>query len=379
MNTKDNAFDPEEVSLVFNGFFGNSSYQMVDNFTWIGIMLVENLLRMLYGHTQKHFEFLLHTHEMMLLNTSVFVSKDRKFETRGYVIYHRGGQVDIYAKLINKTEEETPSEMIQLCHFDDYTTFWQWVRNPMKVENDYMDTWRRFCDKHIEEWEKERKERQEEERRAKEEEERRARQAEWRAIKEEERRKKEAALLAFSQFLDDERKKGTEYVRHISDEDWEATLASLPKTNAEDLGSGVFLYGYGKGPLCLVNKERHLVRWIINENRKVIGFGADDFDLERIGLLVKEYKPLVDMSAEHGILVTPFRDGFCVLHWFLSIDGRYYADEDGYGMDDQEEVRCFIDRNLKVIIPILRMDYIDILYPMEQKAKKIVQESEIES
>ena len=368
MNTKDNAFDPEEVSLVFNGFFGNSSYQMVDNFTWIGIMLVENLLRMLYGYTQKHFEYLLHAHEMMLLNTSVFVSKDRKFETRGYVIYHRGGQVDIYAKFIYNTEEETPSEMIQLCHFDDYTTFWQWVRNPMKVENDYMDTWRRFCDKHIEEWEKERQEK-----------ERRARQAEWRAIEEEERRKKEAALSAFSQFLEDERKKGTEYVRHISDEDWEATLASLPETIAQDLGSGVFLYGYGRGPLCLVNKERHLVRWIINENRKVVGFGADDFDLERIGLLVKEYKPLVDMSAEHGILVTPFRDGFCALHWFLSIDGRYYADEDGYGMDDQEEVSCFIDRNLKVIIPIQRMDYIDILFPMEQKAKKIVQESEIES
>lgn len=133
------------------------------------------------------------------------------------------------------------------------------------------------------------------------------------------------------------------------------------------------------GPLCLVNKERHLVRWIINENRKVVGFGPDDFDLERIGLLVKEYKPLVDMSAEYGILVTPFRDGFCQLHWFLSIDGRYYADEDGYGMDDQEEVSCFIDRNLKVIIPIQRMDYIEILYPMEQKAKKIVQESELES
>ena len=50
-----------------------------------------------------------------------------------------------------------------------------------------------------------------------------------------------------------------------------------------------------------------------------------------------------------------------------------------YGMDDQEEVSCFIDRNLKVIIPIQRMDYIEILYPMEQKAKKIVQESELES
>lgn len=234
MNTKDN--DPEMALLGFFVFRENPSYQVVDNFSLIWIMMAEHVQKTLYGYTQEHIESSLHSIETIRLNTSVFFTWNGKYETRGYVNYHRGGQVDIYAKFIYNTEEGTPSEMIQLCHFEDYTTFWQWVQNPIQVKDEYMDAWKRFCDKHKEEWEKESRERQEEEIIA-------AQEEESIAPEEKERRKKEAALLAFSQFLEDERKKGTEYVRHISDEDWEATLASLPKTIAQDLGSGWIWHG----------------------------------------------------------------------------------------------------------------------------------------
>ena len=41
------------------------------------------------------------------------------------------------------------------------------------------------------------------------------------------------------------------------------------------------------------------------------------------------------------------------LTWMLHPDGRYYADEDGFGMenDDEENIYCIIDSNLRIVIP----------------------------
>jgi hypothetical protein len=46
-----------------------------------------------------------------------------------------------------------------------------------------------------------------------------------------------------------------------------------------------------------------------------------------------------------------FKDGLCAISWTLYPDGRYFADEDGYGMEDndEEEVYAIIDTDLKMV------------------------------
>ena len=48
-----------------------------------------------------------------------------------------------------------------------------------------------------------------------------------------------------------------------------------------------------------------------------------------------------------------FKDGFCAISWMLYPDGRYFADEDGFGMEDNDEevVYAIVDTDLNIIEP----------------------------
>lgn len=51
--------------------------------------------------------------------------------------------------------------------------------------------------------------------------------------------------------------------------------------------------------------------------------------------------------------VEKFKDGVALVEWTLYPDGRYFMDEDGFGMEDNEEsiLYCFIDTHANVVIP----------------------------
>ena len=48
-----------------------------------------------------------------------------------------------------------------------------------------------------------------------------------------------------------------------------------------------------------------------------------------------------------------FKDGLCAISWMLYPDGRYFADSDGFGMEDndEEEVYAIIDIDLNIVEP----------------------------
>ena len=47
-----------------------------------------------------------------------------------------------------------------------------------------------------------------------------------------------------------------------------------------------------------------------------------------------------------------FKNGMCAITWTLYPDGRYFADSDGFGMEDNdEEVYANIDTNLVIVEP----------------------------
>lgn len=51
--------------------------------------------------------------------------------------------------------------------------------------------------------------------------------------------------------------------------------------------------------------------------------------------------------------VEKFKDGVALVEWTLYPDGRYFMDEDGYGMEDNDEsvLYGFIDTHANVVIP----------------------------
>lgn len=62
--------------------------------------------------------------------------------------------------------------------------------------------------------------------------------------------------------------------------------------------------------------------------------------------------------ANYYFGINPFKDGVAFVQWTLQPDGRYYADADGYGMTDDDEINvyAFIDKEAHILIPFQPMD-----------------------
>lgn len=71
--------------------------------------------------------------------------------------------------------------------------------------------------------------------------------------------------------------------------------------------------------------------------------------------------------------VGTFRNGVACVEWTLYPDGRYFMDEDGFGMEDNDEsvLYGFIDKKARVVVPFQAKDWkeMDALRPeAEMKA-----------
>lgn len=78
---------------------------------------------------------------------------------------------------------------------------------------------------------------------------------------------------------------------------------------------------------------------------KTIGFSDIDWDSLR-GVPQKALDRAQSLDAQFPTSVDPYVDGMALVCWQLVPDGRYYMDEDGFGMGDDEEVSLcgYVDR-----------------------------------
>ena len=125
-----------------------------------------------------------------------------------------------------------------------------------------------------------------------------------------------------------------------------------------DIGEGMALFGKSRGPLYLVNTETKKIRQLLANGGRVVGFEDEDFDWEKIEKVEHRYdvdNRIVDYAGMGRY--DDYRNGICCFSWMLYPDGRYFADEDGYGMEDNEEenIYCIIDRNLRLLVPFQPM------------------------
>ena len=146
----------------------------------------------------------------------------------------------------------------------------------------------------------------------------------------------------------------------------------------EQQGNDVFVYGYpelkdrkgilaGNGMAIFFGKgwrnyELHIANTLTGKIRKLSTIDGellvddDDIDYDAIvklcenGLHNARNKEIryAGINRWDG-----FKDGLCAISWMLYPDGRYFADSDGFGMEDndEEEVYAIIDTNLMIVEP----------------------------
>lgn len=109
------------------------------------------------------------------------------------------------------------------------------------------------------------------------------------------------------------------------------------------------------------NKEFYIANTITGKVRKFSSGGnllVDDIDIDFkaiAGMCENGVHNARSKSISYADIYSwdGFKDGICAISWMLYPDGRYFADSDGYGMEDndEEDVYAIIDTDLNIVEP----------------------------
>lgn len=125
----------------------------------------------------------------------------------------------------------------------------------------------------------------------------------------------------------------------------------------EDLGEGMgvigeTMWGWWKHRF-LINHNTKCAYEFMNKDQRLVTVTEDDIDWESMKNL-PEYAIATAraLSFHFPSFILHFENGVAQVSWQINPDGRYYMDEDGYGMTDDEEIEIygFIDQNAKVVV-----------------------------
>ena len=126
--------------------------------------------------------------------------------------------------------------------------------------------------------------------------------------------------------------------------------------DAYDIGENMaVLSGEGKS-YTIINKETGKARQLVSEDGTLLVAGGEiDFDAINNGC--PDFNGCKSVRYWFG-RYDNFRNGVCAICWTVYPDGRYFADEDGFGMEDNDEENayCIINKDLEIIVPFQPMD-----------------------
>lgn len=141
---------------------------------------------------------------------------------------------------------------------------------------------------------------------------------------------------------------------------YEDLMAELEKEGDEadyycrDMGCGMIRFSnrsYGNKQSFIVNTAQRKAYPISTANGSLVAFTKDDIDWESVGPL-ENNGDAYSLQARYYFGVDDYNDeGLARVDWMLYPDGRYFGDEDGFGMEDNDEVNIYgyIDTNCRVV------------------------------
>lgn len=126
--------------------------------------------------------------------------------------------------------------------------------------------------------------------------------------------------------------------------------------DAYDIGENMgVLCGEGKS-YTLVNKVTGKIRQFVSKDG-ILLVSDNEIDFEAINKGCPNFNGSKWVQYRFG-RYNSFRNGVCAICWTIYPDGRYFADEDGFGMEDNDEENayCIINKDLEIIVPFQPMD-----------------------
>ncbi len=84
------------------------------------------------------------------------------------------------------------------------------------------------------------------------------------------------------------------------------------------------------------------------------------------------------LSFHYPSFISLFKNGVAEVDWQLNPDGRYYMDDDGFGMTDDKEINIygFIDKTGTVVVKFQAIDSSEQLYAMRRVAENVCDEEQ---
>ena len=145
----------------------------------------------------------------------------------------------------------------------------------------------------------------------------------------------------------------------------DVTVSSYPELEGCEgtlEGDGMALFFGDNRELYIANTQTGKIRKVSTEESLLVN--DNEIDIEAIakvcenGLHNAQSKAIryAGLNRWDG-----FKDGLCAISWMLYPDGRYFADSDGFGMEDNDEevVYAIIDTDLNIVEPFRPIDNIE--------------------
>ena len=126
---------------------------------------------------------------------------------------------------------------------------------------------------------------------------------------------------------------------------------------AWDLGEGMaviyqVIWGWWK-PRFVLNHNDKTAFEFMDSHERLVTVTTDDIDFESLKDLPEDVVEVAQcLSIHFPTFIRGYCNGVAQVDWQLNPDGRYYQDDDGYGMTDDEEIEIygFIDTEGNVLV-----------------------------
>lgn len=148
-----------------------------------------------------------------------------------------------------------------------------------------------------------------------------------------------------------------------------------------DMGYGMLRFSnrsYGNKQIFIVNPTIKKVYPISEPNGQLVGFTLDDIDWDNVNQLEHNFDAKRLVADYGGLSIGDYQDGIARVDWMLYPDGRYFADEDGFGMEDNDEVNitAYIDTQCRVVVKFQDLEDDDKRKRLREKAIKALSKEE---
>lgn len=124
---------------------------------------------------------------------------------------------------------------------------------------------------------------------------------------------------------------------------------------SHDIGEGMAFIDTPSGGMTILNKATGVFRQFSTAGSVLV---TDD-EIDFAAMEKFRHFRRISRALNYGGLgwLRPFKNGVTALSWCIYPDGMYFADSDGYGMEDnrKEVAYCIINRNLDIIVPFQPM------------------------